>query len=391
MAVYKRGETWWFKFTFGGAMIRESSRSTSKTLALNMERKRRLELIAGASGIQAAKPKLFSAAAAEWLPTQAPNWRPKTLRIAELNVAKLAAVFGKRLTADISAADVAAYQAARRAAGASAKTVNMEVGTLRSVLRRNRRWAAIADDVRMLPEDHAGKGRKLTPAEQSALLAACGASRQPALLPFVVLALETGARYNSLRVLRWEQVDLERRTLRIGDDKTEAGRGRLLPLTAAACAALAHWAAQFPARQAEDCAFPAGRIGGQGRTGPQGSRHAAAFSAAGVAYECNPAAPITTLKTAFQAAKKRAGIRCRFHDLRHTAASRLLDAGVALPKVGKLLGWKPSTLALMAARYGHFTEAELRQAVEFAAGDFQPEWAQNRAQSGAAAGVERAN
>lgn len=42
----------------------------------------------------------------------------------------------------------------------------------------------------------------------------------------------------------------------------------------------------------------------------------------------------------------------------------MLDAGVALPKVAKILGWAPSTMAHMAARYGHFRLEELREAVE---------------------------
>lgn len=42
----------------------------------------------------------------------------------------------------------------------------------------------------------------------------------------------------------------------------------------------------------------------------------------------------------------------------------MLDAGVALPKVAKILGWAPSTMAHLAARYGHFRLEELREAVE---------------------------
>lgn len=55
---------------------------------------------------------------------------------------------------------------------------------------------------------------------------------------------------------------------------------------------------------------------------------------------------------------------CRFHDLRHTAVSRMLNAGVPLAKVAKIVGWSASTMALMASRYGHFSLNELRDAVE---------------------------
>jgi integrase len=60
---------------------------------------------------------------------------------------------------------------------------------------------------------------------------------------------------------------------------------------------------------------------------------------------------------------------CRFHDLRHTAVSRMLNAGVPLAKVAKIVGWSGSTMVLMAKRYGHFSLNDLRGAVESISGD----------------------
>ena len=54
----------------------------------------------------------------------------------------------------------------------------------------------------------------------------------------------------------------------------------------------------------------------------------------------------------------------RFHDLRHTGASRLIANRVPLPMVGKILGWSAGTLAKMASRYGHFSLEEMRSAME---------------------------
>jgi len=44
MSVYKRGDVWWYKFRFAGQVIRESSKSESKTVARDAERSRRREL-----------------------------------------------------------------------------------------------------------------------------------------------------------------------------------------------------------------------------------------------------------------------------------------------------------------------------------------------------------
>src|SRR4029077_10954634 len=61
-------------------------------------------------------------------------------------------------------------------------------------------------------------------------------------------------------------------------------------------------------------------------------------------------------------------LACRFHDLRHTAVSRMLNAGIPIAKVAKIVGWSPATMVRMAARYGHFSLNELRGAVESISG-----------------------
>ena len=61
---------------------------------------------------------------------------------------------------------------------------------------------------------------------------------------------------------------------------------------------------------------------------------------------------------------KIAPLPCRFHYLRHSAVSRMLNAGVPIAKVAKIVGWSTATMVRMAARYGHFTLNELRGAME---------------------------
>ena len=54
----------------------------------------------------------------------------------------------------------------------------------------------------------------------------------------------------------------------------------------------------------------------------------------------------------------------RLHDLRHSTVSRMIAAGIPLPIIAKIVGWSASTMAKMAARYGHFGIEDLREAVE---------------------------
>ena len=114
----------------------------------------------------------------------------------------LASPFGKKLVVDIEAKDIARYQKARQDEGASGRTVNIEIGCVRSVLKRYGRWERIQVHVEMLPKRD-DVGRALTADEETALLAECGKSRSRILLPFVVLAIETAARYGTIRRLQW--------------------------------------------------------------------------------------------------------------------------------------------------------------------------------------------
>jgi integrase len=59
-------------------------------------------------------------------------------------------------------------------------------------------------------------------------------------------------------------------------------------------------------------------------------------------------------------------LECRFHDLRHTAASRMLKAKVPITTVAKILGWSASTMVSMAKRYSHYLVDDLRDAMEHA-------------------------
>jgi integrase len=50
-------------------------------------------------------------------------------------------------------------------------------------------------------------------------------------------------------------------------------------------------------------------------------------------------------KAAWKSAKVAAKVRCRFHDLRHTACTRLLERGTPLPVVAAIFGWSAGTTA----------------------------------------------
>jgi integrase len=61
--------------------------------------------------------------------------------------------------------------------------------------------------------------------------------------------------------------------------------------------------------------------------------------------------------------KTRAGVSYRFHDLRHTGCTRMLEAGVPFSVVATIMGWSPSTIVRMSRRYGHIGQSAQRHAV----------------------------
>jgi integrase len=367
---YKGSKVWTMDFIFHGQRIRESTGTSSKTLAGKIEDKRRRELEEGAAGIRKQQqPRLLSVAAEEWLEMKKATLAPRSVIIEKANLAHLLPELGRKLVCDMEARDISRYQQKRVGEDASPKTVNLEIGTLRAILKRFGQWARLQPDVKMLATRD-DIGRAITPEEETALLQACGKSRSRSLVPFVTLAIETGARYGTIRTLQWGCVDFESRCLKWGKDKTSAGTGRIIPLSQRAIAALSFWATHFPERKPEHYVFPAERYGAAGDK----------FCAK--AYDIDPSKPIGSIKEAWEAARLRAAkilkgetpetdpkekiapLACRFHDLRHTAVSRMLNAGIPIAKVAKIAGWSASTMVLMAKRYGHFSLDDLRGAVE---------------------------
>jgi integrase len=350
--LYRRGETWWYKFRFAGRVFRESAKTKSMSLARQAERKRHQSLEEAIHGIKKrVAPITFSTAAADWIKLKKPTLTAKSLRIEEVNLDKhLKPALGARLLIDITADDIADYQRTRLKEKASPKTINLEVGTLRAILRRHRLWSNLQPDVKMLPVyDDAGKA--LTAAEEHKLIDACRQSRSRALLPIVSLALGSGMRRGEILSLTWQQVDFLNARLTVGLSKTDAGRGRSIPLNPHVQKSLEAWATSFPSRKPEHYVFPAERYG---LAGNDREPHA---------HSIHPSKPLASFKDAWETARDQADVHCRFHDLRHSACTRMVEKGVPLPVIASLLGWSAGTTVRMAKRYGHISVDAQRAAV----------------------------
>lgn len=308
MSLYKRGDVWWYKFRFSGQMIRESSKSGSKTLAKEAERSRRRELEESWNHVKKRTlPPTFERAGSAWLEAEKPHLAHRTYEIYEVALrCHLKPVLGAMLICDIDASRIASYQGRRKAEKASARTLNKELQVLRQVLKRHKLWANLQGDVKF-EREHNDIGKALSREEEKNLMAACGSN---ALLNAVVtLALNTALRKSEIRTLRWSQVDLEKRTVAVGRAKTAGGSGRVIPLNQPAFDALVKWAGRLVESNAEDYVFPACEAAGIERKHPDRER-------------IDASRPIKSWRSAWRAALKRAGLQLRFHDLRHTCITK---------------------------------------------------------------------
>ena len=311
----------------------ESAKTNSKTVAKGAELARRRELEQAYNHIpKRERVPLFLNAADVWLAGKT-GLAPKSTERYEQCVPHLKREFGKRLVCDIDANDVAEYQRKRLTDGVSNRTVNYEVGALRGVLRQFGLWGPIADRVRSLPERHY-VGRAVSAEDETKLIAAASASRSPALLPLLLISLDTGMRASEVQALRqrdlklnWVNGDIAGGEVIVPKSKTAAGRGRLIPFTRRVCACLSLWLSRFPQTTPESFIFPFHQvgIGGNSRTVE--------------VYDIDLARQMGSWRKAWVGACKNAGVRYRWHDLRHTFVSRLAEsASVSEQTIRSLAG-----------------------------------------------------
>jgi|GEM_PF-153251 excisionase family DNA binding protein len=186
-----------------------------------------------------------------------------------------------------------------------------------------------AAKIKLFSEKDCLKERILTEDEEVRLKDAS----YPVLRSVICVALNTGMRHGEILNLRWNQVDLERSAVTV--ERTKSGRPRTIPLNPPLLEELLSLRRQ---NGHSPYLFP----------------------------NADSGKPLRSMRTSFRAACRRAGISgLRFHDLRHTFGSRLVEKGVDIETVRSLLGH--SSIAIT-QRYVHSTDERRKSAVDRLAG-----------------------
>jgi integrase len=345
MALFKRGDTWWYEFLFARRRVRESAKTPSKTVARLAEQKRRRELEQGFNGFEDVREERIRSVgeiADQYL--AAYHLRHKSVNFAQHSIGHVKRHMAKLMIVDVTDKTVTDYQTTRLKETAAPKSINEEVGFLLRLLgepgdvirMRLRRRKALKLAV---PR---GPGKAYTPEEKAAMLAAAKAARSRAIYPALMLALNTGERDAEIRGLQWERVDLAKAIVTVGDSKTEAGEGRTIPLNSALLEAMVEYTKWYTERfgtiQPEWYVFPFGK------PRPQ-----------------DPTRPMVTLKTSWNNVRKKAGVSGRWHDNRHTLITDLAESGAGDETIRDIAG---HVSPRMLKHYSHIRMEAKRRALE---------------------------
>ncbi|MDX6758934.1 tyrosine-type recombinase/integrase [Streptomyces sp. F8] len=301
-----------------------------------------------------------SAKLAEWLPYWLENIvRPHRKRTTyakyETHVRLyLVPLLGKKRLESLSVADVrrALVQLQKQTSAATAKESHR---VLRTAIAGACREELVSRNVVSLVEPPKVQVREMSPWELDETLDFLAAARKDPLYPAFVLAIALGLRRGELVGLRWENVDLEKREIRVRsqrqrvrgeayeDDPKGRRRRQTLPLPGI-CVAPLRW---------------------------QRMRQAAMRDAAGEKWEetgyvfttrtGRPVEPRNVYRS-FTRVAKDAGLRVvRLHDARHGTATLLTAAGVPPRVVMEILGH--SQIAVTMNVYAHVVQDTQREAV----------------------------
>lgn len=267
-----------------------------------------------------------------------------------------------KLLTELSAFDVERIKSKRLKAGRKPATVNRDLDRIRGALSRAVEWGRLAAHplatVKRAKGDDNSRVRYLTSDEEKALRDALkarekqrrksrdsgnewcearGGEGRPVwpkdgftdhLMPIVLVAMNTGLRRGELFGLDWRSVNLPGKLLTVTAGNAKSRKARHVPLNDEAADVLTRWHKQG----GTGLVFPG--IGGGRLTNINKSWD-------GIATD----AKLTDF---------------RFHDLRHTFASKLVMAGVDLNTVRELLGHADIAMTL---RYAHLAPDKLADAV----------------------------
>jgi integrase len=328
MRVYKRGQSWYLDICQEGRRTRRQiPGARTKTEAHAALSATKADLLRGEFNFKREKKILFGDFASFYVERHSkPNKKSWKRDIVSLNA--LLPCFKETPLSKISPFSIEGYKLKRKER-VTVSTVNRELALLKNMFTRAIDWGfALSNPVRkvkLYSEENRKRERILTNEEISKFLL----NSSSPLREFVLIAINTGMRSGEILALKWEDIDFRNDYVIVRQSKS--GRSRKVPLNVVSKQAfevLKH------SNGSTDYVF----------------------------FNPSTGRSIRSLKTAFKTACRKAGIHdLRIHDFRHYAASRMVQAGIDLHTVSKILGHSSIMLTM---RYSHPGFDHTREAIK---------------------------
>jgi len=319
MGLYRRGNFFWFSISYQGNRIQESLKTDNKKLADKLYAKVLTDIIEGRYfDAVKAKSTTFEDMTDKYLKEHAHSRDATTIK-------PLRAFFAGLMISQMRTKVVAEYRNMRLQSVKPA-TIYQELALLRRMFNvAIKEWEWFKDNpvsrLSFSVGNRNARDRWLTLEEETLLLEK--ATNPVWLRSLLMVALHTGMRRGEILDLRWQNVDLLKRLIRVVKSKNGEKRG--VPMSNTLYALFK----DINVRDISGKVFPISK---------------------------------SSVRHAFDDAVEKAGLEdFRFHDLRHTFATRLVQNGVDLFKVKELLGHKTITMTM---RYAHHYPESLRSSVE---------------------------
>jgi integrase len=240
----------------------------------------------------------------------------------------LCKLFGHKRLSEITTTDIEDFKAIRLRE-VKAATVNRSLSVLRHLFNLAKRRRQFFGDnpvslVGLLEENNRIE-RILSPEEEIRLLN-CAA---PHLKPIILMALNTGMRRGEILILTWSEVDFKSNLITIDQTNSKSKKQRKVYINSS----LKTMLMELKLKSVNsEFVF----------TDENGNR-------------------LKEIKNGFKAACRRSGIEgLRFHDLRHSAATRMIESGANIVAVSRILGHSDIKTTM---RYTHPDES-IKEALE---------------------------
>ena len=306
MTLFKRGRLFWTGFSMEGRRYQFSTGTANRRRAEQIEQKLKEDINLQRFQIREQDPSLtFQDLVDQFEKKANPSFYHKD------RLKHLLPFFGNMLVIRITKNSTLEYRNCRRKEKEKLKdaTLNRDIAVLRRIIY----WAMDEGLILANPLGRVTMARErrtrrpvVSVTHEAAILAAA----KPHIRDLVTAALDTGMRKGELLQQLWKDIDLERKIISVTRSKTPEGDAREIPMTGRL----------FEILKAQ--VRPSGLV---------------------FLYQNKPILNIKKSWTRAQADAKLL-LHYRFHDLRHTFATRLMEAGVVQDVRMALMGHEPQTV-----------------------------------------------